>query len=178
MVVWITGLSGAGKTTLCTALYGLVKPRLPELVTLDGDVVRAAFGADLSYREEDRVRQIRRLQALARVLSEQGLAVIVGALYAHPELLAWNRAHFPDYFEVYLEAPLDFLRRRDAKGLYAKADAGEITDVVGIDIPWHAPERPDMVIQAVREEPPETLARRVAAAVPRFARVLAPCPVP
>lgn len=169
MVIWITGLSGAGKTTLCEAVRALVKPRMPELVLLDGDVVRSAFGNDLSYREADRVVQIKRMQGLAAALERQGLVVLVAALYASPELLAWNRQNFADYFEIYVEAPLDLLRRRDTKALYRTAESGERRDVVGVDIPWHAPARPDMVIDAARGEPPEQLALRLIAAVPRLA---------
>jgi adenylyl-sulfate kinase len=172
MVIWITGLSGAGKTTLSTALVDLLKPRMPELVLIDGDAVRAMFGETLDYSEASRTIQIKRLQALAQYLSRQGLVVIVAALYAHPDLLAWNRRNFPAYFEVYIEAPLDLVRARDPKGLYKKAARGEMADVVGIDIPWHAPERPDMVIDARSREAPETIARRLARAVPRLATAL------
>lgn len=166
MVIWITGISGSGKSTLCDALHAVLKPRIPELVILDGDVVREAFGGDLGYREEDRVVQITRLRGLARALSEQGLVVIVAALYAHPDLLDWNRENIPGYFEIYLDAPLSLVQARDPKGLYAKAAAGEMPDVVGIDIPWHAPARPDLRIDMTGNEAPEALARRVIEAVP------------
>ena len=162
MVIWVTGLSGSGKTTLCTALAALLRPRMPGLAVLDGDVIRAVFGHDLDHTEPSRVRQIKRLQGLAAALSGQGLIVIVGALYAHPELLAWNREHLSPYFEVYLKAPLDLVRARDQKGLYD----GRTRSVVGVDIPWHEPERPDLVIDAAKAEPPPALARRVLAAIP------------
>jgi len=171
MVIWVTGLSGAGKTTLCRAVEALVKPRLPELVLLDGDVVRGAFG-DLGYHEADRVVQVRRLQALAKALAEQDLAVMVACLYAHPDLLAWNRDNLPGYFEVYVRAPLELVRKRDSKGLYRAAFAGETENVVGVDIPWHAPERPDIVIDTANGETPEDAARRLACAVPRLAAAL------
>jgi adenylylsulfate kinase-like enzyme len=170
MVIWITGLSGAGKTTLCDALTRLVKPRLPEFVVVDGDAVRALFGHDLDFTEASRMRQIQRIQALAQELSRQGLVVLVAALYAHPDLLTWNRANLDGYFEVYLEAPLDLVRARDPKALYAKAACGEVKDMVGLDIPWHAPRTPDLVLDA--NGAVEDLARRVATAVPRLARAL------
>lgn len=131
MVIWVTGLSGAGKTTLCRAMEAILRPRLPGLVMVDGDAVRALFGHDLDYSEASRVRQIKRLQALAQFLSDQGLAVIVAALYASPELLRWNRDNLQPYFEVYVQAPLDLVRGRDSKGLYG----GDAQDVVGLDIP-------------------------------------------
>ncbi len=148
MVIWITGLSGAGKTTLATALYEAMKPGLPALVRIDGDEVRALFGNSLGFAESDRRLQIQRLQNLAAMLDGQGVTVIVAALYAHPDLLAWNRDHFSDYFEVYLEASLDLVRSRDSKGLYAKADCGEMAHVVGLDVPWHAPDTPHMTVTA------------------------------
>lgn len=172
MIIWITGLSGAGKTTLSDAIAVLVKPRLPEFVQVDGDVVRAMVGQEQDYSEAARVVQIKRLQTLAGYLSRQNMVVAVAALYAHPDLLAWNRANFPDYFEVYMDAPLDTVRARDAKGLYAKAARGEMKHVVGLDIPWHAPRHADLMIDTRAAETPEASALRVARAVPRLAAAL------
>lgn len=169
MVIWVTGLSGAGKTTLCRALAQLLKPHVPELVLLDGDTVREAFEDDLGYAEPDRVVQIRRVQRLARVLADQRLVVLVAALYAHPSLLEWNRQHLPGYVEVYLKASMDTLRRRDSKDLYRRALAGEIAHVVGVDIVWHEPQAPDLVLDADRPSAPEEWARQVLMGVPRLA---------
>ena len=174
MVIWITGLSAAGKTTLCGTLRDLLKPRLSELVVLDGDAVRAAFGHNLTHIEADRVVQVRRLQAIARVLAEQGLVVLVGVLYNHPDLLAWNRENLPDYFEVYLKASLDTVKARDPKELYAKCESGKIRDVVGLDIPWYEPKAPDLVFDMNDPAKPEELAREVANAVPRLRAALPP----
>jgi adenylylsulfate kinase-like enzyme len=166
MVIWVTGLSGSGKTTLCNAIWQLLKPRLPELVSLDGDGVRSAFGDGLGYREADRVIQIKRMQGLAKVLSDQDLVVLVAALYYHPDLSAWNRDNIKDYFEVYLETSIEAVRGRDNKGLYEQAMAGVIQDVVGVDIPWHVPEAPDLIINNDNPRSAEQLARQVIAAVP------------
>jgi len=170
-VVWVTGMSGAGKTTLCDALRLFLEPRLPELVVLDGDIIRQAFGNDLGYHKEDRIIQIKRLQNLAKVLSDQGQVVIVATIYSSSELLNWNRANLHDYFEIYLDASLDALRGRDTKGLYAKAESGEITDVVGVDITWNPPASPNLVIDSDDPDQPEKLAQKVIAAVPRFSLV-------
>ena len=172
MVIWITGISDSGKTTLCQAMWDILKPGLNELVLLDGDAVRAAFGQDLGHREEDRVVQIKRLQNIAKLLSNQGLVVIVAALYANPDLLSWNRENIAEYFEVYLDVSLDTVRERDSKGLYAKADSGQMKDVVGIDIPWQAPASPDLVIFGNQPESPDGLARRVISAVPRLSQAV------
>jgi adenylylsulfate kinase-like enzyme len=145
---------------------------LPELTLLDGDAIRSAFGADLGYKEADRQVQVKRLQNLAKVLSDQGLVVLVAVLYAHPALLDWNRHNIRDYFEIYLEASLDSLRARDSKGWYVRVAWGEIADVVGVDIPWHAPTAPDLVIHVDTPESPQAMARRVALSVPRLAGLL------
>jgi len=152
----------------------LLKPRLPELVLLDGDVVRAAFGHNLGYNENDRIMQVRRLQAMSKVLAEQGLVVIVGVLYGNEELLAWNRANLPDYFEVYLRASLDTVSARDTKSLYAQARAGQTKDVVGMDIEWHEPVASNLVLDADNPLPPADMAQRVALKVPRLLAALPP----
>lgn len=172
MIVWITGISGAGKTTLCDELSSLLKPNIPELVVIDGDFVRETFGNSLGYKEQDRIEQIKRIQRLARELDRQGLVVLVAALYANSTLLSWNRENFADYFEIYLDAPLTLVQSRDAKGLYAKAARGEMPDVVGIDVPWHAPQQADLRIDATKAPAPGDLARDVAMRIPQFAAVL------
>ncbi len=169
MVIWVTGLAGAGKTTVCRYLYGQLKPSMLELVMLDGDAVRGAFDHDLGYSEAARVQQVSRVQRIARLLSDQELVVIVALVYAHPDLLAWNREHIAGYFEVLLDAPLELVRRRDPKGLYSRAARGETRDLVGHDIPWHRPASADLVLDVSREPPPESLAEAIARAVPRLA---------
>ncbi len=174
MVIWVTGLSGAGKTTLCTTLYERIKPAMPELVILDGDVVRRAYGNDLTHCEADRVRQVKRLRAMASVLAEQNLVVLVAVLYAHPDLLAWNRENLPGYFEVYLDVSLETVMERDDKGIYAAARRGEMPDVVGLDIPWYAPENPDLRLDGDSGRAPELLADEVIRAVPRLSNATGP----
>jgi adenylyl-sulfate kinase len=167
MVIWLTGLSGAGKTTIAEAIFASVKPRMPDLVLIDGDVVRALFGEGLGFHEEARKIQIGRIQRLALFLARQNIAVIVAALYSHPELLRWNRENLPGYFEVYVNTPLAVVEARNTKGLYSKARAGEIQYVVGLDIPWHIPEFPDMVIHSTTETP-DFIANRIIKSVPRL----------
>jgi len=162
-VIWLTGLSGAGKSTIAEALVSRLKPMRPDTVLIDGDTVRVLFGGDLGYDEAARHQQIGRIQRLAHWLGRQELCVVVAALYAHPDLLAWNREHLPDYFEVYVDAPLNLLRARDSKGLYAGAASSMMRHVVGMDIPWHAPKQPDMVIDAQGMEPPAETAARILA---------------
>ena len=167
-VIWITGLSGSGKTTLAHALSLRLKPRLPQLVLLDGDTVRAIFGG-LDYTEPSRHVQITRIRKLAGVLAMQGQIVIVAALYSHPQLLADNRSSLPGYFEVYLRASMGLLKQRDSKGLYAGAEAGDVPNVVGVDIPWHEPTAADLVIDADDGLTPDAMADRLLQHVPALA---------
>jgi cytidine diphosphoramidate kinase len=168
MVIWITGLSGAGKTTVSRALGEQLKATMSGVVLVDGDVVRLLFGGTLGHSEPERVVQIKRIQTLTKFLDDQDLVVIVAALYASPALLSWNRENFREYFEVYLSAPLPFLRQRDDKGLYGRAARGEMPNVVGVDIPWHAPASPDLVLDASSGETPAAMAQRIRQAIPRF----------
>lgn len=169
MVIWFTGLSGAGKTTICQLMYARLKPQLPELVLLDGDAIRETLSTDLGFDEADRVRQISRVQRLAKLLSSQGLVVLVAVVYANDELLAWNRREIADYIEVLVDAPVDVVRARDPKGLYGRLSRGETSQVVGVDLPWHRPQRPDVILHPVTHPTPVDGAAAVASAVPRLA---------
>lgn len=169
MVIWLTGLSGAGKSTISYVLYEELKPSVPELVLLDGDAIREAFGHDLGHTEEDRVKQVSRVQRFAGLLSSQGLVVIVSVVYAHPDLLRWNRENIPDYVEVLIDASIDMVRARDPKGLYARASRGECRDVVGHDIAWHRPATADIVLDPADGSSPREAASRIARAIPRLA---------
>ncbi len=172
MVIWITGLSGAGKSTVAQAMLELLKPRMPELVLLDGDTIRELFGKSLDYSEPSRVIQVERLRTMAKLLSEQNLVAIVTVLYSHPDLLAWNRANIRDYVEVYLDTPLDVVIDRDVKGLYAKAKRGEMPHVVGLDIPWYPPPSPDLHLKGDDGATPRDLALAIIDAYPRLKRAL------
>jgi len=152
MVIWITGISGAGKTTISKNLYQQFKCIIPEIVTVDGDEVRNLFGKALGYSEKDRFIQIERVQRIAAFLDKQGMLVLVSALYSHPKLLSWNRKNFSEYFEIYLKTSIDLVSDRDPKGLYRKFFAGEMQDVVGLDIVWHAPKNPDLSITMDKSE--------------------------
>jgi adenylylsulfate kinase-like enzyme len=168
MVVWLTGLSGAGKTTIAEEIVRIAKPCLPELVLVDGDVIRDLFGAGLGFDEGARKQQIGRIQRLALFLARQNMSVIVAALYSDSALLQWNRINLPEYFEVYVDTPLATVEERDSKGLYSKARAGEVQHVVGIDIPWHTPKSPDMVVCSTGESP-NSIAIQIIRAVPQLA---------
>jgi adenylylsulfate kinase len=157
MVIWITGLSASGKTTLSKAFEKKYKSAIPNMVLLDGDVIRQLYGLDLGYSESDREKQIKRIQSIARFLEEQSIVVIVAALYSHEGLLKYNRENFKNYFEVYLEADINFLMSRETKKLYEKALKKEIDNVVGVDIPWNQPQNPDLIFKVSEGKTPEEM---------------------
>jgi adenylylsulfate kinase len=168
-VIWITGLSAAGKTTLANAMAAQLRSRGDSAVLLDGDELRAVFGviaADpQSHSREGRLALAMQYSRLCRVLADQGLTVIIATISLFKEVHAWNRANFPGYFEVYLKVPVEELRRRDPKGIYRRFDAGGLSSVAGLDMPVDEPDCADMVIEFSQEQSPEALAEELIAAL-------------
>jgi adenylylsulfate kinase-like enzyme len=167
-VLWLTGLSGSGKTTISNALMEIVKPILPSLVLIDGDAIRELFGG-LGFDEESRKVQIRRIQSLALFLSNQKIPCIVSALYSNPELLSWNRNNLPGYYEIYVKTPLPEVEKRDTKGFYLKARQGDLVDVVGIDIPWLEPLAPNLIVDTINNDV-DSIVMEIIHSVPMFQR--------
>ncbi len=146
MVVWLIGLSGAGKSTLARAVCDLARRRLDNLVLLDGDQVREVFGGDLGHGLADRRRNAERICRLCRLLDQQGIHVVCAILSMFEESRQWNRGHYSDYYEVFIDTPLELLQARDPKGLYRLAREQGLTDVPGLDLPFPRPQSPDLVI--------------------------------
>ena len=147
MIIWITGISGSGKTTTASFLINKLRKTYSNLVNLDGDVIRNLYGDDLGYDVNSRIKQIKRIQKLCSFLESQGLIVIVSALYAEETLLRWNRRNFKKYLEVYLDASIDLVKKRDPKNIYKKYFLGKEKNIVGIDIEWNVPINPDIKIE-------------------------------
>ena len=149
-VIWITGLSGAGKTSLAEHLAERFRIDGHAVVVLDGDALRQVFGEGgtpaSAYGRPARMALALRYGQLAGLVAAQGIDVIVATISLFAEVHAWNRAHLPGYVEVYLRAPLKELRRRDPKGLYRRYDAGETTDVAGLDLAIDEPRSPDVLL--------------------------------
>ena len=141
-VFWITGLSGAGKTTLGRELCNRLRAAGHPAIMLDGDALRAGIAEDLGHSIADRRRSAMRNARLCRMLAEQGTDVVCATISLFHEVHRWNRQNIPGYREIYLRVPLEELRRRDSKGIYGSAKA----DVVGIDLPAEAPESPDLIL--------------------------------
>lgn len=146
MIIWITGISGSGKSTIAYNLVKKYKKTVNNLVNVDGDVVRELFGNDLKFDMQSRITQIKRIQKLCLFLESQSIIVIASALYCNKKLMLWNRKNFKNYFEIYLDASLDLVRKRDVKGLYKKYDKGLEKNIVGLDVPWNEPQNFDLKI--------------------------------
>ncbi len=147
MVVWIIGLSGAGKTTLATEVVSQLRKEVPNAVLIDGDVVREMFCNDLDYSIEGRRRNADRICRLCKFLDGQGIHVICAILSLFPESREWNRQNLSNYYEVYIDTPIEDLKERDSKGLYGRFARGEIRDVAGLDIDFPVPDNAHSVIR-------------------------------
>ena len=154
--VWFTGLSGAGKTTI-SGLVGLELERRGRIVEyLDGDVVRTHLSKGLGFSKEDRDANIERIGWVASRLTRHGAAVLVSAISPYEEARRTARnlvSEFGPFVEVHVAASVEECARRDVKGLYAKAFAGEITGFTGVDDPYEEPARPEIRIDTEQLEP-------------------------
>lgn len=150
-VIWITGLSGAGKTTLAYEVASRLRAQGEWVVILDGDQLRDVFGVVAfnanNHGREGRLALAMQYARLSRVIASQGLTVVIATISLFSEVHAWNRANLPGYFEVYLKVPVEELRRRDPKGIYRRFDAGELTHVAGLDLPIDEPEAADWIVE-------------------------------
>ncbi len=156
-VVWLTGPSGAGKTTIARELRLELHQRGLLVGMLDGDHLRTGLCNDLGFSAEDRSENIRRTAETARLMTSAGLIVIVSLISPFREDRARARALFPDeeFFEVHVDTPIDVAEQRDPKGLYKRARMGQIKQFTGIDSPYEAPESPEIRLKTVGTTPRE-----------------------
>jgi cytidine diphosphoramidate kinase len=169
--IWITGFSGAGKSTLAIELTGRLRALGEPVITLDGDELRAVFGAVAAnvqnHSREGRLGLAMQYAHLCRVIANQGPTVVIATISLFKEVHAWNRENLPGYFEVYLKVPVEELRRRDPKGIYRRFDAGTLTNVAGLDLQVDEPDCADLVVEFMQGQTPAALAEEVIAAVKR-----------
>jgi len=145
-VFWMTGLSGAGKSTIANALEKRLHEMGKHTYLLDGDNVRHGLSRDLGFTEEDRVENIRRIAEVSRLMVDAGLIVISAFISPFKSERDAVRAMFSEdeFFEVFIDAPLEVVEQRDTKGLYKKARAGEVMHFTGISSPYEAPHKPEI----------------------------------
>jgi adenylyl-sulfate kinase len=162
--LWLTGMSGAGKSTTAHLLEQRLRARGAKVEILDGDVVRTYLSKGLGYSQEDRNENIRRIGFVCELLSRNGVIVIAAAISPYRAARESVRARIRDFVEVYVECPLDVLVERDVKGLYKQALAGRIANFTGISDPYEPPLSPEVTINSARETPEES-AEKIWAAI-------------
>jgi len=161
--IWFTGLSGAGKTTIARALAGQLTGAGLAHALLDGDELRATLSADLGFSREDRAEQVRRVGHLARVLGDAGVIPLVALVSPfRADRDAARALHASGRFlEVHVATPLEVCAERDVKGLYERADAGQITDLTGLGQDYEAPAAAELTLDGGPDADAEASARRV-----------------
>jgi adenylyl-sulfate kinase len=163
LTIWFTGLSSAGKTTIAAVVCEALRERGCQVEWLDGDVVRQHLCRGLGFSKEDRDENIRRIGFVAELLTRNGIVAVVSAISPYREARDEVRRRVGEFLEVYVNAPLEVCERRDTKGIYRRARAGEIHRVTGIDDPYEPPPAPEVECRTDRETPGESAAKVLAA---------------
>ncbi len=157
VTVWFTGLSGAGKTTISRAVAEKLRSHEYKFEILDGDIVRQNLTKDLGFSKEDRDENIRRIGFVSHLLTRNGVIVLVSAISPYKEIRTELKQRIGDFVEVYVNAPVEVCEKRDVKGLYKRARAGEIKNFTGIDDPYEAPPDPTVECRTDREKEEESV---------------------
>ena len=160
-IIWLTGLSGSGKSTIADHLERLLYQNGVHTYLLDGDNVRHGLNCDLGFTPEDRVENIRRIAEVSKLMADAGIVVITAFIspYRADRDAARQRVQPHRFFEVYVNTPLEVAEGRDPKGLYKKARAGEIPNFTGIGSPYEPPARPEVTINTQDQSPEESAAQ-------------------
>jgi adenylylsulfate kinase len=147
-VIWLTGLSGSGKSTLANEIEVALFEQGINTYILDGDNIRMGLSSDLDFTDEGRVENIRRIGEVAKLMADAGLVVITAFIspFKADRRKAKEIIGEDNFIEIFLDTPLEICEKRDTKGLYKKARKGEITNFTGLDSPYEAPEKPDIII--------------------------------
>ena len=162
LILWLTGLSGSGKTTIALGVERELKERSCPVELLDGDLVRTNLSKGLGFSREDRETNIRRLGFVANLLSRNSVVAIVAAISPYQAARDEVRKMSKNFIEVFINAPLEVCEERDVKGLYAMARDGEIKAFTGIDDPYEEPSNPDIVCYTEDESVEESIAKVIA----------------
>jgi adenylylsulfate kinase len=170
LTVWFTGLSGAGKTTICQAVETALLARGLRVEVLDGDVIRTYLCSDLGFSEEDRKENIKRIAYVAQLLTRNGVLVLVAAISPYRSSRDDARTAIGNFMEVYVNAPLEVCEARDPKGLYRRARSGKLQRFTGIDQPYEVPLSPEVECHTDVESAAES-SGKVIASVLRFLSV-------
>jgi adenylyl-sulfate kinase len=155
--LWFTGLSGAGKSTLAGLAASELRRRGLKVEVLDGDEVRTNLSKGLGFSKEDRDTNIRRIGYVCHLLSRNGVVAISAAISPYRDVRDENRRRINHFIEVYVTCSLEELTRRDVKGLYKKALAGELANFTGVSDPYESPLHPEITVETERQRPEESL---------------------
>jgi adenylyl-sulfate kinase len=158
-VVWFTGLSGSGKTTLAKLLEQELQAHGLRVERLDGDVVRQSLTADLGFSKADRDKNIQRVTFVAKLLSRNGVGVLAAFISPYRATRDWVRSEVTNFIEVFVDCPLEECMRRDVKGLYTRAMAGEIPEFTGVSDPYEPPQNPEIAVNTATESAAESIAK-------------------
>jgi adenylylsulfate kinase len=159
VTIWLTGLSGAGKTTITHNLEKQLQQAGYPLEVLDGDIVRTNLTKGLGFSKEDRDENIRRIGFVANLLTRHGVFVLVSAISPYREIRDEVRQRIGNFVEVFVNAPLEVCEERDVKGLYQRARKGEIKGFTGIDDPYESPLNPEVECRTDLETLEESVAK-------------------
>ncbi|MCP3720360.1 adenylyl-sulfate kinase [Paraburkholderia sp. CNPSo 3281] len=149
VVIWLTGMSGAGKSTIARALVDRLQTFALHATMLDGDVLRTGLNSDLGFSETERTENLRRIAHVAALFCNEGFVAVAATISPEPEHRDNARRIVGDasFVEVFIDTPLAVCERRDPKGLYRRARRGEIPQFTGLGAPYHPPVNPDLVIR-------------------------------
>jgi len=145
-VYWITGLSGAGKTTIARFLQNYFLNKNDSTIHLDGDILRKILGGNFGYSNEERFQLAMTYSRLCEEISSQGINVICSTISMFDKCREWNRLNIENYIEIYIRVPKNILIKRDQKKLYSSTIKRKIKNVMGLDIPFEEPKKPDIII--------------------------------
>ncbi|MDR3406561.1 MAG: adenylyl-sulfate kinase [Chthoniobacter sp.] len=162
-IIWLTGLSGSGKTTIATELEKVLRRNDRSVCVLDGDELRRGVSSDLGFSPEDRAENVRRVAEIARLMADAGLLVIVALIspFRRDREKARQIADAGGlrFIEVFLDCPISICEQRDTKGLYRKARAGELAAFTGVDAAYEIPQTPEIALSTGTESPGESTAK-------------------
>lgn len=160
-VYWITGLSGAGKTTIGKLFFEKLKNEYPNTVFLDGDTLRQVFGDDLGYTKEERIKCAMRYGRLCDMLQKQDLNVVCCTISMFNNIRNWNRENIKNYREIYVRVSMETLVKRDQKGLYSGTSVEKHKEVTGIQFMAEEPQNPDLILENDGQLTPEQQVEKI-----------------
>ena len=156
-VIWLTGIPGSGKTTLALELQKHYEKKGSPIEILDGDEIRKTLSKDLGFSPEDRKEHNRRVIFVAKILAKNGVTTIIPLISPYRETRANARKEIPNFVEVWVKASVDECKKRDPKGLYKKAMAGEIKNLTGLQAPYEEPQNPELILDTEKHSIEESV---------------------